>query len=112
MKLAEFPLGDPEAGGFEWSGSAIGRADCDDDVTALIVPRMPHHVAPQRSPSAFHPQFSPGSLPLSSCLSLSTGLGKVLTGYSGKKKILLLYLLSALSFANKQSVSIIKKQCS
>jgi len=76
MKLAEFPLGDPEAGGFEWSGSVIGRADGDDDVTALIVPRMPHHVAPQRSPSAFHPQPSPGLPFLYPPACRSTGLGK------------------------------------
>jgi len=56
MELAEFPLGGSEAGGFEWSGSAIGRVDGDDDVTALIVPRMPHHVAPRRSP--FLPRFA------------------------------------------------------
>jgi len=60
MELAEFPLGGPEAGGFEWSGSAIGRVDGDDDVTALIVPRMPHHVAPRRSPvSPFLPPICP-----------------------------------------------------
>jgi len=74
MELAEFPLGGPEAGGFEWSGSAIGRVDGDDDVTALIVPRMPHHVAPRRSP--FLPRFalSPSDLSillfLPSCSSL------------------------------------------
>lgn len=64
MELVEFPLGGPEAGGFEWNRPAIGRADGDDDVTALIVPRMPHHVLPEdhTAGSRFNPfpSFSSG----------------------------------------------------
>jgi len=77
IELAEFPLG--SRGWRVWMEQLydwLGLADGNDDVITLIVPRMPHHVAPRRSsslplflcPSLWHPFHPP--------VCRSTGLGK------------------------------------
>jgi len=97
MELTEFPLRDPEASGFEWSKPAIGRADGDDDVTALIVPRMPHHVAPRRSPSPSLSLFIPLSDSLFTLLPVALlAWVRTISGYAGEKILLLIYFFFAI----------------